>query len=179
MKRFVPVLLSLLLVSAAIAQDAPQPRGPEGGGGAAERPDGPGPGPGPGPRGGPGGPGMGRGGFPPPPPISDRIKQVEMLRGHLELVDRYTRLSSNSTSAGVAAVISAAEVLKTRGNDAAIEYFSKLLPEVKDPAVQRAVRLQLSDLYKASNQGDKALEQLRALITSDASASPPAAKPAE
>jgi hypothetical protein len=175
MRRFIPILLSLLLVSATIAQDAPQGRPAEGGADRPERPDGPGPGPGHGPR-GPGG--MGRPGMP-PPPIADRIKQVEMLRGYLELVDRYTRLSQNPTHAGVAAVISAAEILKTRGNDAAIDYFNKLLPETKDPAVQRAIRLQLADLYKESNQGDKALEQLRSLMTSEPGAATPAAQPGQ
>jgi hypothetical protein len=37
--------------------------------------------------------------------MSDRMKQVEMLRGYLELVDRYTQMSSNPTNAGIAAVI--------------------------------------------------------------------------
>ena len=120
-------------------------------------------------------PPMGRPGMPPPPPMSDRMKQVEMLRGYLELVDRYTQMSSNPTNAGIAAVISANDILKTRGADAAIEYFNKLLPDVKDAAVQRAIRVQLADLYKNSNQGDKALEQLRALMTSQA----PEAKPAQ
>ncbi|MBA2707385.1 MAG: hypothetical protein H0U59_06240 [Gemmatimonadaceae bacterium] len=177
MKRVIPALLSVLLVSATIAQDAPSPQRGEGGGGPGDRPerrDGP---PGPRGEGGGGGPG-GPGGRPFRPPMADRMQHVEMLRGHLELVDRYTRLSSNATSAGVAAVISAAEILKARGNDAAIEYFTKMLPDVKDLTVQRAVRLQLADFYKASNQGDKALEQLRSLMSSDAPATP-AAKPAQ
>lgn len=197
MRRFIPLLLCVFLVSSTIAQQAPPPPAgePEGGGdlqdGRGPGPGGPGGGPGQrpdgprggGPGGGFGGPGMGMGrpphpggpGMPPPPPMSDRMKQVEMLRGYLELVDRYTQMSSNPTNAGIAAVITANDILKSRGADAAIEYFTKLLPDVKDAAVQRAIRVQLADLYKNSNQGDKALEQLRALMTSEA----PAAKPAQ
>jgi predicted negative regulator of RcsB-dependent stress response len=106
------------------------------------------------------------------------MKQVEMLRGYLELVDRFSHLSNSSTNSGVAAVLTASDLLKVRGNDAAIEYFTKLLPEVKDPAVQRAIRLQLADLYTNAKQSDKALEQLKALMVAEPSAAP-AAKPAQ
>jgi hypothetical protein len=208
MKRILPVLLSTLLVSADIAQEAPQSQPNDDGGGGArrERRDGPGPGgPGPegrgprgpsGPGGGPGGPGgpdgmrpgpggpgggPGRPGMPPPPPVSERMKQVEMLRGYLELVDRYTHLSSNSTNSGIAAVLTASDLLKARGAEVAIDYFTKLLPDVKDPAVQRAIRIQLSDLYTNSKQSDKALEQLRALMLAEPASAPApaAAKPAQ
>ena len=200
MNRILPAILSTLLVSAVIAQEAPQSQpGDDGGGDRRERRDGPGPGaPGPegrgprgpgGPGGGPGGPGgpdgmrpgPGRPGMPPPPPVSERMKQVEMLRGYLELVDRYTHLSSNSTNSGIAAVLTASDLLKARGAEVAIDYFTKLLPDVKDPAVQRAIRIQLCDLYTNSKQSDKALEQLRALMLAEPASAPApaAAKPAQ
>lgn len=123
-----------------------------------------------------GGPGMGgpQGG----PPMGDRIRQVEVMRGYMELVDRYTRLAENSSASGIAAVVTAGDILKKRGNDAAVDFYTKLLPEVKDPAVKRAIQLQLADLYKATDQGDKAIEQLRALITgAEPAASAPKASP--
>src|SRR5438552_13511088 len=85
--------------------------------------------------------------------------QIQMLRGYLDLVDSMSRLCKDPNAAGVAAVINASEVLKPRGADAAIDYFNKLLPDVKSPAVGRAIRIQLMDLYKNSGQHDKALEQ--------------------
>jgi hypothetical protein len=94
------------------------------------------------------------------------LRQFELMRGYLDLVDRFSRLSRDPATAGVAAVISAAEILKPRGADAAIDYFNKLLPEVKNEAVQRAIRIQLIELYKHSGQQDKALEQLDVLIKS-------------
>ena len=48
----------------------------------------------------------------------------------------------------------------------------KLLPEVKTPAVQRAIRLQLVDLYKAAGKQDQALDQLKQLMTADTSNEP-------
>lgn len=168
MKRLLVALLALALVSTVYAQEDPAPGGgdPQGGPPPADRRDGPGPmrrdgGPGMGRDRGPGGPGAPM----PPPPIADRMRHVEMLRGYIDLVQHYTEMASNPTNAGVAAVITAGDILKARGNDAAIDYFNKLLPDVKDPSVQRAIRIQLADLYKAAGQSDKALDQLKELIT--------------
>jgi hypothetical protein len=93
------------------------------------------------------------------------MRQFEIMRTYLEIVDRYSQISSNPTTAGIAAVVSAAEVLKPQGPQAGIEYFNKILPEVKNEAVARAIRAQLAELYKAAGQQDKSLEQLHALIT--------------
>src|SRR5205823_1158911 len=97
-------------------------------------------------------------------PDEMRMRRAEMIRAWLEIVDRYSKLSSDPDSAGIAAVVSAGDILRPRGADAAIEYFNKLLPEAKSPSVQRAIRLQLVDLYKNAGQGDKALEVLHDLI---------------
>ena len=90
--------------------------------------------------------------------------QVEAMRNYLDVFDRYTRLSRDPASAGVAAVVTAGEILRARGADSAITYFNKVLPEVKNESVQRAIRLQLVELYKMSGQQDKALEQLQQLM---------------
>ena len=57
-------------------------------------------------------------------------------------------------------------MLRARGPDTAIQFFNKILPDVKNDSIQRAVRLQLVELYKMSGQQDKALEQLQQLMTS-------------
>ena len=112
---------------------------------------------------GPGrGDGMGPGGM---GPGGGPMRQFEMLRGYLDVVDRYSKISSDPTTAGIAAVVAAAEVLKPRGPEASIEFFNKLLPEVKNEAVSRAIRSQLAEQYKASGQADKSLDQLKTLIT--------------
>jgi hypothetical protein len=97
---------------------------------------------------------------------SPQAQQVDAMRTYLDVFDRYSRLSRDPTSAGVAAVVSAGEVLRARGAETAIAYFNKVLPEVKNDAVQRAIRLQLIELYKMSGQQDKALEQLQELMVS-------------
>ena len=130
---------------------------------AQQRPDGPGPGAGPGleaPGRGPehDGPGRDVGG-------PSHISQFDVFRGYMELVERYSRISSNGGQAGVAAVVTAAEVLRPKGADAAIAYFTKALDKTKNLAVQRAIRLQLVELYRSSGNADKALEQLDVLIT--------------
>jgi hypothetical protein len=97
--------------------------------------------------------------------MMQQMGQVEAMRNYLDVFDRYSRLSRDPAAAGVAAVVTAGEMLRARGADPAITYFTKVLPEVKNESVQRAVRLQLVELYKMSGQQDKALEQLQILMT--------------
>ena len=106
-----------------------------------------------------------------------RMAKFEMLRGYLDAVDRYARLTRDPANSGIAAVVAAGDILRPRGADAAIEYFTKMLPEVKTPAVQRAIRLQLVDLYKAAGKQDQALDQLKQLMTADTSGEPAVSTP--
>ena len=116
---------------------------------------------GPGGPGGPGGPDGGHGGMRRPP-------TMDVMRGYLELVTRYTELSRDPTMAGVSAIVTAGDLLRAQGNDKAIAYFEKLVPDIKDEAVNRAARFQLIELYKLAGQNDKALEQLRIIATTPA-----------
>lgn len=90
--------------------------------------------------------------------------QIEVMRNYLGMVEHYSRMAKDPSSAAIAAVVTAGDLLRPRGADKAIEYFSELLPKVKDPSVERAIRLQLVELHKMSGQHDQALEQLRELI---------------
>lgn len=90
---------------------------------------------------------------------------MDTMRGYLELVTRYTELSRDETTAGVSAAVTAGDLLRVQGNDKAIAYFEQLIPATQNPAVVRALRFQLAELYKATRQNDKALEQLRMVIT--------------
>ena len=96
--------------------------------------------------------------------LREEAMRFDMMRGYIDLVDRITRLSRDPTTAAVAAVISAADILKARGADAGIEYFTKMLESAKSEAVKRAIRIQLIELYKQAGQQDKAMEQLSELI---------------
>jgi hypothetical protein len=141
-------------------------RGPgEGHGPGDER--GPGDGPPEGRFGGPDGPrGMGGPGGMGPMGMR-RPPSVDVMRNYLELVDRYAAMSSDPIKAGVGAVITAADLLRAQGNDAAIKYFEGMLADTEHrPAaeVKRAIRLQLAELYKADGKSDKALETLKAVI---------------
>lgn len=102
----------------------------------------------------------------PPEPSVDRVAHyIDAMEKYLYVVDHVARLSDNPTASGVAAVLSADDLLKGKPQDA-IDYFTKILPEVKNDSVRRAIRLQLADLYKKTNQPEKALEQLTELMTS-------------
>lgn len=146
-------LMTLLLAASAFAQSGPGRDGPPRDGpgreGRLERgPDGPG---------GQRGPGLGG-------PQHPMMAQIEMMRAWLELIDRYVRMSKDPVSAGVAAVVSADDLMRGKQPSQAIEYFNKVLPEVKNETVQRAIRLQLIELYGKNNEPDKALEEIRKLM---------------
>lgn len=101
---------------------------------------------------------------------------IEQTEKFLYLIDHFARLSENPTSAGIGAVLEAAEVLKDRPQDA-ITYFNNALPDVKNESVRRVIRLQLAELYRRTNQPDKALDQLReVMILAPAGAPPHATK---
>jgi hypothetical protein len=165
MKKFsiccATAMLMGALVLPALGQDNNNPPPPPGdqqqdNGGPPHR--------GPGGR-GPGGPGGGPEMRPPP-----EAGRFEMLRGYLDLVDRFSRMSHDPSASGIAAVLSANDILRQQGGiHEAINYFTKILPEVKDEAVQRTIRIELVDLYKQSGEIDKAIEQLNILMTSSSS----------
>jgi hypothetical protein len=169
MKALYALIATLLLASTTFAQQPPppaeggQPPPREGAGGPPPGPGRRGPYDGSGPRGeGPRdvvGPRDGAG--------DPRMQRFELMRGYLDLVDRYARLAHDSTSSGIAAVVAAGDILKPRGTDAAIEFFTKSLAEVKSPAVGRAIRLQLIELYKQAGKQDEALAQLKTLMTAE------------
>jgi hypothetical protein len=92
------------------------------------------------------------------------MARLDMLRNYIDVVDRLARLSRDPVAAGVSAVVSVTDILRQRGPDAAIEYFTRTLPDVKNEAVERAIRIQLADLYKQTGQQENAIQQLDALI---------------
>jgi hypothetical protein len=155
MKRALPQMIlamSLLLGAMAapsFAQDGPPPPPPTPGDQGGPDMRGPGGGIGPGP------------GMRPPPP---EMRRMEILRGYMDLVQQFTALSRDPTTAAVMAVSSANDLLHRDSPQAAIDYFNKMLPQVKDQTVQRAIRIKLIDLYKETGQTDKALEQLNDLM---------------
>ena len=89
------------------------------------------------PRDGMGGPSDGGQGMPPMrqggPGQGLRAGPVEQMRNYIDLIDKYHKMASDPTSAGVAAVISAGDMLRAKGPEAAIEYFTKLLAKTENP----------------------------------------------
>jgi predicted negative regulator of RcsB-dependent stress response len=102
-----------------------------------------------------------------------------LFRDYLDLINRFAEVSKDPSNSGVAAVVYADDVLQSKGPEQAIAYFEKILPEVTDPAVQRAIRLRLAEHYRLTNQPDKALAQLHLLMVAPhpnvLATSPPAA----
>lgn len=138
------------------------PRGPDGGpdggrmGGQLGGPDGV--------HGGPGG------------PMNGPRRSMGAMTSYIELVERFTKLSEDASTSGVSAVINLTEVLRPKGAQVIIDELNKLLPTVKDATVARAIRLQLIDFYRASNQPDKAIEQAEILISGSAATTQPTAQ---
>lgn len=104
-----------------------------------------------------------KGAEPPATPAAPAAPSIEQTEKFLYLVDHFARLSENPTSTAIGAVLQAADIMKDKPQDA-INYFNNALPDVKNEAVRRVIRLQLADLYQRTNQPDKALEQLREVM---------------
>ena len=147
MKRITLATLGLLLIGALAASIMAQDqRGRGGGGGRFVPGDGPG-----------GTMGIRGGALP-------DLQKYETLRTYIDVVERFAQLANDPTASGVAAVLSASDLLRMRGPDAAIAYFNATLPDVKNEVVQRAIHIQLADLYRQANQQDKAAQELSILI---------------
>jgi len=91
--------------------------------------------------------------------------QLQSARDMMDVVERASKIARDPTGTGVTAVFVAGTMLKQRSPSDAIEFWTKTLPETHNDAVRRAIRAQLVELYKQTNQPDAALEQLRTLIT--------------
>ncbi|HEX2972809.1 MAG TPA: hypothetical protein VHP11_10780, partial [Tepidisphaeraceae bacterium] len=74
-------------------------------------------------------------------------EQIGRMQSWLDTVERYTKLARDPSDTAVAAVITANDLLRSRGPQKAVEFFEKLLPQVKNEAVRRAIQLQLTELY--------------------------------
>ena len=64
------------------------------------------------------------------------------MRGYLEVIDRFSTIAQDPASSGIAAVHRAGEIFRSRVPEEAINFYTKLLPETKNEAVQRAIRIQ-------------------------------------
>lgn len=106
------------------------------------------------------------------PDVSGDVLQTEFFRGYLDTVQRYSALSRDPADAAVAAVVTAADLLREKGPQASIDYFEPILAELErsgggDPAssaAEAAVRMQLAEAFHAGNRDEDALRVLRTLI---------------
>ncbi len=94
-----------------------------------------------------------------------KIQYLDMMQRYLTLMQSVTKLAEDPTAAALAATFASKELIVGEGGEAkAIEFYEKILPEAKNEAVQRAIRMMLADLYARTGQKTKAMEQFRILI---------------
>jgi len=94
-----------------------------------------------------------------PPPM----QQIEMMSRMIGLVHELSKIAESPSASGVFAVFSLDDRIKEPADQA--KFLERVLPEVKDPAVQRAIRSKLADDYKKAGQNDKSLAEIERLIT--------------
>ena len=92
--------------------------------------------------------------------------EMEQLKGYLELIERYSQITRDSTKTGAAAVIYSKELFKGAAPGVASAFYTELLTQTQDVAIQRAIRMELVDIYLHSAKPDKekAMEQLKVLL---------------
>lgn len=102
--------------------------------------------------------------------LTGEVLQTEFFRGYLDSVKRYSELSRDPADAAVAAVVTAADLLRGKGPEASITYFEPILQELSgsgdaaSQAAEAAVRMQLAEAYHAAGRDEDALRVLRTLI---------------
>lgn len=89
--------------------------------------------------------------------------QIETFTGLIELINEYKEVADDPTSAGIAALFSIED--HAGSVDKAISGLEDILPDVKDPALRRAIRLKLVEFYGQKGENQKALAQIKLLIT--------------
>jgi hypothetical protein len=92
-------------------------------------------------------------------------EQIGLFSRLLGLINDVTGMARDPSTAGVAAVMTAKDILG--GPQDVVEYYETLLPRTKNPVIVRVLHLQLAEQYKAMGQRDKALDHLAVLITAD------------
>lgn len=100
----------------------------------------------------------------PRPQMGPDIQKIDILRNYIDTIEHFSQMSRSADSAGVSAVVSATDMLRQRSLGEAIDFLNQQLPEVKSPTIERAIRIQLADLYRQAGQTDKAIAQLSILI---------------
>lgn len=97
---------------------------------------------------------------------TESAMQTEFFRGYLDAIQRYTEISSDPKNAGVAAVVTAADMLRDQPPQATVDFFAPMVDkgQFADESVRRAVHLQLAEAYRAQGEPAKALEILKTLI---------------
>jgi hypothetical protein len=94
--------------------------------------------------------------------VEGPMGQIRLMRELLSLIDDVRKVTDSPSASGVAAVMGVKDQMQSP--QAAIDFLERTLPQVQDPSVQRAIRIQLGDLYKNTGQKDKALAQSERLI---------------
>jgi len=97
-----------------------------------------------------------------PADVTAMAGQLRMMNDLLTLVDNYHKIASDPSAAGVAAAMGAGDHFQNPKE--AIAWYEKVLPNVKDEVIVRAIHLQLADLYKKTGDHEKALAQLEWLM---------------
>jgi lipopolysaccharide biosynthesis regulator YciM len=79
-------------------------------------------------------------------------------------IEHSAAVAKDADASGVAAVLEAKELLRSKEPQVEIDFFNKALYDTKSRPIQREIRMTLADLYKAQGQNDKALDQLQQLM---------------
>jgi lipopolysaccharide biosynthesis regulator YciM len=99
-----------------------------------------------------------------PPPANSQGANTLDANAYIWFVEHSAAVSKDAETSAVQAVIEAKDLLRSKEPQVSIDFFTKALYDAKSPAVKRAIRMTLYDLYKTQGQNDKALEQLQMLI---------------
>jgi tetratricopeptide (TPR) repeat protein len=100
-----------------------------------------------------------------PVPSAPAMPDSASLQRALLVLNKDEQFAYYPALAGLQAVASANDLLKSQGPDKAIDFFQSVLNVTNNRAVERMIRFELVNLYEQTNRPDLALEQLKQVIT--------------
>lgn len=89
--------------------------------------------------------------------------ELDAITRVMDIIDQVTATASDPDAAAVSAVLSVEELAESDAEQA--EMLSGMLDDARSGTVERAIRMRLIDVYRHSDQPEKALEQVRLLVT--------------
>jgi predicted negative regulator of RcsB-dependent stress response len=96
--------------------------------------------------------------------VEKMSKFVEMMQTFVDTIQKLSDLAKDPVASGVAAAMDAKDQLAKVSPSSASSFLEETLRDAKQPAIRRAIRMQLIDIYKNTGNVEDAKKHLKAIM---------------